>query len=64
MTDCVCEAQSLAIRPISFGGLAKVFSGIFATLSLAKPRVMYGHDLPPHLKRDIGFEINSGPSIR
>ncbi|GHB42865.1 hypothetical protein GCM10007094_35240 [Pseudovibrio japonicus] len=64
MTDCVCEVQSAEVRPIGFSGLARVFSGIFAILSTPKTKVIYGRDLPPHLKRDIGFGIDSGPSIR
>lgn len=64
MTDCACEAQHEDIKIFNFSSLVKAIGGLFASSTPRRQQALYGHDLPPHLQKDIGYGNPTEPFIR
>ncbi|WP_057460993.1 hypothetical protein [Pseudovibrio sp. POLY-S9] len=63
MADFVIETQKIKVLSNIFNRLTKVFRDIFFSMKSRSER-LDARDLPTHLQKDIGVNLESEPFIR
>ncbi|KZL28014.1 hypothetical protein [Pseudovibrio sp. Ad37] len=63
MADFTVEAQKIKVLSNIFNRLTKVFRDIFFSMKSGSER-LDARDLPAHLQKDIGVNLESEPFIR
>ncbi|KZK92410.1 MULTISPECIES: hypothetical protein [unclassified Pseudovibrio] len=63
MADFTVEAHKIKVSSNIFNRLAKVFRDIFFSMKSGSER-LDARDLPAHLQKDIGVNLELGPNVR
>ncbi|GHB46304.1 hypothetical protein GCM10007094_39520 [Pseudovibrio japonicus] len=63
MVDFTAEVRKIENKPNIFNGLIKALGNLLQSGERVSER-LDAHDLPPHLQRDIGVDLESRSSIR